>query len=1545
MRADSATERLSLPEDEPWVLQPNESGSLEDLLVLNLHDRPLEPREVRVAVDAVAMNFLDVFLAMGVVEHGSMGEELCGRVLEVGSDVSSLSVGDRVVALGLDCYGSEAIVREEMTTLAPQDMPTAALATVPTVFVTAALSFEIAGLKSGERVLIHSGAGGVGLAAIQLAQATGAEVFATASAPKQEYLRSLGVKHVFNSRQTRFGQEILEATGGEGVDVVLNSLTGEGFIDASLSCLKQGGRFVEMSRRDIYSNEEMAAARPDVDYHILEVDYMKRHEPERPGAALKAVMERVVSGELEPLIHTRWSINEIGSALKFMQAARHIGKIVLTNSPLETGRLREDRTYLITGGLGGIGCALAGRLADLGAGAIVLNGRRDPDPEAVEAIEALRQRGVNVQVELADVTDPPAVDAMLERIEASLPPLGGVIHSVGVLSDAAITNQTWDSFRQVLWPKVIGAWHLHRATMHKDLDMFVLFSSAAGIMGNPGQTNHASANTFLDQLAAHRRALGLPGQAIAWGAWSEIGEAAEQRERIEERLDAGGTGWMTPQQGLQAFEKMVRQDVTSVTVASIDWQRLAERQGDAAPFLDEVLTMSGSENAEAVDSSDDLLAQLQASRQTNSQSVLAALLQKELQAVMRLPTAPSPSVGFFDLGMDSLMAVEFRNRLNRALAGEYVVSNTAVFDFPDITQLAQHLSEELGQVQTRVEPEATPVIAPPTPTPSIEVGEDSIAIVGMACRLPRARNLSEYWEMLASGVDAITDGRPNSELVNGVKLRGAYIDDVEWFDSRFFRIAPIEARTMDPQQRLMLETSWEALEDAGIDPEALRGSRTGVFAGVTGSEYRDVMEAQGKGGSYFGTTPSITVGRVAFALGLEGPAVPVDMTCASSLVAIHQAAGSLRRGEVNLALAGGVHLALSPAVYEFMADVGMLSRSGRSRPFDASADGHVRGEGCGIIVLKRLRDAEADGDRIWGVIKGSAVNQNGASAALTIPNGSAQERVMEDALAQASLTGADVDYLEAHATGSQLGDAIEMRAVGAVYGKGREADNPLLIGTVKSNIGHLETAAGIAGVLKAVLAMQRGVIPKHLNFETPNPEISWAQLPVRVTSEATEWPSNSDRPPRAAVSAFGVSGANAHVVLEGYGSPQIDADQANGHRLPAGPSIVIPVSSTAPLNGASTSDEGPAERGLRFLPLSGKSEGALRDMAKRYLSWLEERGDGPEPGASMASTLADMAWTAGVGRSHFAHRAGVPFKDLASLRDGLRGLAEADAHDDASEPRAASRVAFLYNGEASRLAGMGRELYDAEPAVRAVLDFCDSIVQEERGVSLLDVMFGRDGTVGSMDDPSWAQPALYSLQCALTTLWSGIGIRPFAVLGDGVGELSAAQAAGVFSLEGGLRFVLARSELDNASDLDSLQTALAGIQLSPPTVALVSRAKGAVSAPYAPKDVAFWVRQAREAAPLDERLSDLADLGVDAVINIGLDWTLDREVILHHLDSPVVLPSALNQAEDGFPGFAAFAAEAYEAGLAVSFEGLFTGESRRRISLPSYPFQRRRHWV
>ena len=577
IRSAAVTDRLSLPEEPGWALEPDPGGSLDAIGVTSMPKRRLGPREVRVALEAFSLGFRDVLVAIGVVE-GFMGWDFCGRILEVGEGVTRFVAGDRVVGVVFGDYrfGSEAVTLEDLIVPAPPGCSVTEVATIPLAFVSAALSFELSGLAAGDRVLIHAGAGGVGLAAIQMAQGAGAEVFATASARKRDYLRSLGVSHVFDSRTTAFGREILEATDGAGVDMVLNSLTGEGFIETSLSCLAPGGRFVEMGKMDILSEDEMAVARPDVSYSILKIDGLNAEDPARVGEVLGRLVNRFQAGELTPLAHTRWPVAEAGAAMKCMQNARQIGKIVFTNSPLARGSLRDDRTYLVTGGLGGIGCAVAGWLAERGAGAIVLNGRRPPDPEIEDQIETLRQGGADIRVELADVSDVPAVDAMLARVDADLPPLGGVIHSVGVLSDAAIGNQRWEDFETVLWPKVLGAWHLHRATVDRDLDMFVLLSSVAGVLGNPGQANHAAANAFLDQLAGHRRALGLAGQAIAWGAWSEIGEAEEQRERMTWRYASGGLAWITPQQGIRALDRLVREDATTAVVLACDWAAFGE---------------------------------------------------------------------------------------------------------------------------------------------------------------------------------------------------------------------------------------------------------------------------------------------------------------------------------------------------------------------------------------------------------------------------------------------------------------------------------------------------------------------------------------------------------------------------------------------------------------------------------------------------------------------------------------------------------------------------------------------------------------------------------------------------------------------------------------------------------------------------------------------------------------------------------------------------------------------------------------------------------
>ena len=1559
VRPDAAIERLALPEDSNWVLAPNRSGIFDKPEIKPLPPRTLEPKEVRVAVEAAGLNFWDVFRSLGFIEKGDLGRELCGHVVGIGSDVSTVSVGDRVVGLGFGAFGPEMVTREELVAPAPPEMSVSALATVPSAFVSAALSFNFSGLEPGERVLIHAGAGGVGLAAIQLAQAAGAEVFATASAPKQPLLRSLGVKHIFDSRTTKFGEEILEATGGEGVHVVLNSLTSEGFIDASLSCLAHGGRFVEMARRDILSEDEMAAVRPDVSYAILELDVMKKTDPAGVGVVLRDVMARLSAGELEPIIHSRWPLAEAGAALDFMRSARHVGKIVLTPPPLMTGRLRADRAYLVTGGLGGIGCAVAEWLADQGARVIVLNGRRDPDAEAQEAIDALRSRGVRIEVELADVTDTAAIDAMMERIDANLPPLGGVIHSVGVLSDAALTNQTWASFEQVLWPKIVGAWHLHRATIDRDLDLFILFSSRVGVMGNPGQANHAAANAFLDQLAGHRRALGLPGQAIAWGAWSEIGEAAEQRERIERRRAALGGRWFTPQQGIKALERLVRHDATTSVVMSMDWSVFEEAVQDRPPLLEDMLSSTDDDSVDDSASSEDVLSRLRSAPAAGPEEVLISFLQQEVQAVLRLSSAPSPTVGFFDLGMDSLMTVELRNRLNRAFAGEYVASNTVVFDYPDISSLASHIAEDLGQLgeagdapASSVSPE--PVV--PEQRPSSRT-DDGIAVVGMACRFPGASDLVAFWQLLESGADAITDGRGDAGSWSGAVgdpdasdvaiRRGAFVDGIDRFDSRFFRISPIEARTMDPQQRMLLETSWEALEDGGFDPDDLRGSRTGVYAGIGGAEYRDLYQAANREHNYLGTTGSVTVGRVAFALGLEGPAMPVDMACASSLASIHQAVAALQRGEVDLALAGGVNAILSPGVSRFMMEVGMLSPTGHCSPFDASADGYVRGEGCGMVALKRLSEAEVDGDRIYAVIRGSSVNQNGASAGLTVPNGPAQERVMAEALAQAGAAPSDVDYLEAHATGSQLGDPIELNAAASVYGKGRDAERPLLVGSVKSNIGHIESAAGIAAFIKTVLSMNRGVIPESLHLETPNPNVEWDQIPVRAASVKTDWPTVPGRQPLAGVNAFGLSGTNAHVLVEGYGSPSGDGAETGGASLPAGAPQPVPV----PVDDFPASVEGPAERTARTLPLSGKSDGALRDLAKRYLSWL----DG-EQGSTSDATLSDLAWTASVGRSHFPHRAGLVFNDVKELQQKLRALADADEASDDETPREATKVAFAYTGSERTWVGMGEALHRSEPVARAVLDRCDELIRQERGGSLLDVMFGRSGIERDLNDPAWAEPAAYALGCALTAQWASVGIRPGVVVGHGSGALAAAQAAGVFSLDEGLRLAPALGDLMKTYDTqarESMQTALDGITLTPPSVTLVSSTTGRlVDSPDA-LDIDVLLRDSLSPTTLSVCAETLAQLGVDVVLEIGPGSTIGRTFAAawpSSPDTPVVISTLASPSNDGEPSesdaaFVTAVAGAYEAGLNISFTGLFVGEAPRRIALPTYPFQRRRHWV
>ena len=1555
--------RMALPADAAWRIDSDDPEA--GLAALRAKPSPppvLKPGEIRVAVEAAGLNFGDVLLGLGLgLSDQPMGREMYGRVLETAPDVDGFSVGDPVVGMGFGAFTPELVVRADLASRIPDGFSALELAAMPICFVTAELAFEISGLKAGERVLIHSGAGGLGLAAIQLAHAAGAKVFATASTPKQAYLRSLGVEHVFDSRRTAFGEDILKATDGAGVHVALNSLTGEGFIEATLSCLARSGRFVEIGKRGVWSKETMAAARPDVAYSILDVDSLKQNDPTRPGGALSRIMARLSAGELAPLPCTVWPLAEARSAMEVMRDGRHIGKNVFRIPPLARGALRQDRAYLVTGGLGGIGCAVARWLAENGAGVIVLNGRREPDSAAEEAIRELRGCGADIRVELADVTDSDALDAMLARIEDSLPPLGGIIHSVGVLSDGAIENQTWERFEQVLWPKVLGAWRLHQATQGKDLDMFILFSSISGVLGNPGQSNHAAANAFLDQLAAHRRTLGLPGQSIAWGAWSGIGEAEEHRQRIEKQLAHSGAGWIAPQQGMAAFDRLVRQDVTAPVVTMVDWSVVDGEHESQTPFLEELIVSKKARpgEGEALAPQKGVMSRLRDAPAEEKRSLLAAFVQAELKAVLRLPNSPPVGASFFDLGMDSLMAVELRNRLNRALSGAYTASNTVVFDYPSAAGLAEHLLKELGAVteaKAVAEPvpaDATGSAAPPSGG-QVRPDDDDIAIVGMACRFPGAPDIDAFWCQLLGGTDAVTEGRPGPGSWKGLigdpdaeepqHRRGAFVEGIDLFDARFFKIAPIEARMMDPVQRMILETSWQAIEDAGIDPGRLKGSRTGVYAGLGGSEYRDVLASRGRRYSYGGTNGAMTVGRVAFAYGLEGPAVPMDLACSSSLAAVHQAVVGLQRDESDMALAGGVNIILSPGMADYMAELGVLSRRGRCSAFDAAADGFVRGEGCGMIVLKRLDDARRDGDRIWAVVHGSAVNQSGTSAELTAPNGPALERVMEEALARAAIAPCELDYLEAHGGGSEFGDPIEVNAAAAVYGRGRDANRPLLMGSVKTNIGHLEWAAGIASLIKTVLAMHRGVIPGNLHFRDPTPLLDWDRLPLRVASGATAWPANSHKPPLAAVNTFGLSGANAHVVVGGFrGSGEGEGagkGAVTGAVWPAGPRRYVAVAEPeADGSSGSTPGEVGGERATRLLALSAKSPEALRELARRYLGFLDD-GTGERD----RTNLADVAWTAGVGRDHFRQRAGLVFDDLAQLRKALEDVAAGRRGTGDAEPLEASRTAFVYGGWSDHWPDLGRTLYETEPVVRGVLDSCDEVLQRDRGLSLVDALFGRGGREEGPGDPDVGVVTgalIYALQCGLTVLWRSVGIRPGPVIGWGAGEIATAQAAGVFDLAEGLRLAVAMAEGG---------TFPRSLALTAPVVSLLDGATGRVASPEAVIDESYWQRPARKPLALDRCLVTLAEMEVPVVVEVGPE-ALPEPIVAWPAEADSgrtrAGPFVLSSPSGAGPGasFAAAVATAYEAGLAISFKGLFAGEERSRVSLPGYPFQRRRYWL
>jgi len=1021
-------------------------------------------------------------------------------------------------------------------------------------------------------------------------------------------------------------------------------------------------------------------------------------------------------------------------------------------------RLDPDGTVLITGGTGLLGSRVARHLVvehRVRHLLLVSRGARHAEGAAELAAE-LTGLGARVTLADCDVADRAAVADLLAGVPAGHP-LTALVHTAGALDDGVVSSLTPDRVDAALRPKAEAALHLHELTRDLPLAAFVLFSSAAGTFGGPGQANYAAANAFLDALAQHRRAQGLPGQSLAWTLWEQRSVLTRQLAQADaRRLARSGMPALSTEQGLALFDAALGVDLPVLVPIRLDPVALRAQAGSSpvSPLLRGVVRKPARRvAAHAAETS--LAERLGALAGTERELLLLGLVRAQVAAVLHAsPEAVEAGRAFRDLGLDSLAAVELRNRLNTATGLR--LPATLAFDHPTPVALATYLRAKLLGDGTAA---AVPVVR-------ASGGEDPVVIVAMGCRFPGGvRSPEELWQLIADGADGVSpfptdrgwdlDGLYHPDPGHrgtSYAREGGFLDAAGDFDADFFGISPREALAMDPQQRLLLAITWEAFERAGIDPTSLHGIAAGAFIGLMQQDYAARLlphiPAEVEGFLGTGNSGSIVAGRLAYVFGLEGPAVTVDTACSSSLVALHLAAQSLRTGECSLALAGGVTVMSSPELFvEFSRQRG-LAPDGRCKPFAAAADGTGFGEGAGILLLERLSDARSKGHPVLAVLRGSAVNQDGASNGLTAPSGPAQQRLIRAALANAGLSGAEVDAVEGHGTGTRLGDPIEVQALLATYGQGRPAGRPLWLGSLKSNLGHTSAAAGVGGVMKMVLAMRHGVLPKTLHVDRPTPQVDWSAGAVELLTEARPWDA-ADQPRRAGVSSFGVSGTNAHAILE-------QPPAANPGAAPDAP-----------------------DAGAVPWVLSARSPQALREQAARLLTWDRD------------ARISDVGFSLASGRAALEHRA-VLIGDREQLRAGLAALARGAPAANVVEGAAGKcgRTVLVFPGQGGQWTGMGLELLDTEPVFAERIAACERALAPHVDWSLLGLL--RSGE--PLDRVDVVQPALFAVMVSLAELWRSYGVEPAAVVGHSLGEIAAACVAGALSLADAARVVALRSK-------------------------------------------------------------------------------------------------------------------------------------------------------
>ncbi|MFF2014269.1 SDR family NAD(P)-dependent oxidoreductase, partial [Streptomyces sp. NPDC058195] len=1278
------------------------------------------------------------------------------------------------------------------------------------------------------------------------------------------------------------------------------------------------------------------------------------------------------------------------------QLALRDGRILvprLARATVSPGRparpvLDPEGTVLITGGTTGLGALFAKHYAKTyGAKHLLLVSRRGTNaPGVTELVTELTHLGARVDIAACDVTNRDELAHLINTLEH---PLTAVIHAAGILDDATIETLTPSQLARVLGPKAEAALHLHELTTHLDLSSFVLFSSVAALLGGVGQGNYAAANAALDALAAARRAAGLPATSLAWGLWAEAGGMGGTLDEAElARLERAGMGGLSADQGRELYDAALRLD--SALLVPVLLNQASLRDQARSGLLPAVLRGLVRMPARRTQSAGGSLAQRLASvAEEDRLRVALDLVVTQVAAVLghSSPSGVDPERAFKELGFDSLGAVELRNRLTQTT--DLRLPSTLVFDHPTSLAVARFLLAQAGAVETA---EARPAAR----TARRPVDDEPLAIVGMSCRYPGGvSSPEELWQLLAEGRDAITplpDDRgwdlanlydPDPEQTGKVYATGGgFVDGAGDFDADFFGISPREALATDPQQRLTLEAAWEAFETAGIDPTRLHGTDTGVFCGVVASDYASQAPEELDGFRLTGTAASVLSGRVAYTLGLEGPAVSVDTACSSSLVALHLASQALRSGECSLALAGGVTIMSSPFLLtEFSRQRG-LAEDGRCKSYAEGADGTGFSDGLGLLVLERLSDAQRNGRHILGVIRGSAVNQDGASNGLTAPNGPAQERVIRQALANAGVAPTEVDAIEGHGTGTRLGDPIEAQALLATYGQDRE-HGPLRLGSIKSNIGHASAAAGVAGVIKMVMALQNDLLPATLNVDEPSSRIDWEAGEIRLLTEAEEWKSTADRPRRAGVSSFGISGTNAHVIIE---------------EAPAAPEPVAT-----------------AREELPPLPVvvSAKSGPALRAQAERLRSHLVRR---PEAG------LLDTAFSAVTSRAQLEQRAVVVAGDREQLLASLAGLAAGEPAAGVIQGRAVSgKTAFLFTGQGAQRARMGLELAAAYPVFDTALDEVCRELDPLLGRSLRELLAAEDDTLNATE---YTQTSLFAIEVALYRLVESLGIRPDYLIGHSVGEIAAAHIAGVLSLADACTLVAARGRLMGAlptgggmaaiqaeepetlaalagfegrleiaavngprsivvsGDLDALDQWLPrwdklgrkttrlrvshafhsarmepmlaefrktaeSLTFNQPNITVISNVTGGIVTDEL-TDPGYWVQHVRGTVRYHDGIRTLHQQGVTRYLELGPDailTALTRQCLDNEDESGLVLTPTLRTRQPETHTFATFLGHVHTAGIPVDWQTYYANTGARTTNLPTYAFQHEHYWL